>query len=793
MTRSLWTLAWLPALMGLGLTLGARAQDSFGLLLVIDGAKGDVWKRYAEEGKLPNVKRLFLDGGAWVEHATAVFPTITGAGMPSALTGLTPGRHGIPSLYFFDRETKKYPVLYVPLEALTWNRWLSPQAKTVWEHFEGPDDAIAIGPALTRGADSVVPFVWNVGYTAMEVRGKFLAKTRELTRALTGRSPARLTVVYNGWFDHMEHVKGSTTPEMDVHYKAIDDLIGTAVSTWESAVAAHERRIGRRVERYMVLVSDHGHQDVRVVHSIDDFVRQRKGARVVDKVWREVFGQKLSGSVPDDISDRELLLAAGEGHALLYFPTPVLAEDGMTVVRQDWDKKPPLSLLRRFPYRGTTLDIVAEAVRQPAVSFLLGKDFRTGLVHVYGKAGEATIERQGTAPTRSLYRYSVVEGSDPLGYRDDPAIGRLVDGAFHHADLWQQATVLTEYPDGPVMLYQAFDVEARSPDLYLSAAPFVSIGDLVDGEKSASKHGGLTKDESWATLAVAGTGIARTPVHTARNLDAVATLLWLLQQPHDPEALDGRVVPEVRTQVEGHRRSGTGGGPLPSGPSGPAWTRDPHGPGGSPSPFVEDAARQELERIATLPARDQRLALLRMFHQPSPRLATSTRGLAEARRRYHASFASPWLREVRRRIAENPPVQAGLVEGDREEVARVRHEAWSSMLSRLEAGELALVDMDAAALDAHFAPGSPAMAAYGALAARIEAEVTAFESWKTTPNLSAIERLRRKQAYQNLRERQPTRDQLQAEFFRLAFPEIDPTSRAPQADRAPGFEDLGGN
>ena len=129
----------------------ASPNESYGLLIVIDGARGDVWKRYAQEGRLPNVKRLFFDEGLWVNHASTVFPSITGAGLPAVLTGSLPGRHGIPSLYFFDRQTAQYPVLYALLEALDWNQWLSPDAKTIWEHFPGANDAMAIGPALNRG------------------------------------------------------------------------------------------------------------------------------------------------------------------------------------------------------------------------------------------------------------------------------------------------------------------------------------------------------------------------------------------------------------------------------------------------------------------------------------------------------------------------------------------------------------------------------------------------------------------------------------------------------------------
>ena len=118
------------------------------------------------------MKRLFFDEGLWVEHASTVFPSITGAGLPAVLTGSLPARHGIPSLYFFDRQTAQYPVLYALLEALDWNQWLSPEAKTIWEHFPGGNDTMAIGPALNRGADSVVPVIWNLNYKPMEYRAQ---------------------------------------------------------------------------------------------------------------------------------------------------------------------------------------------------------------------------------------------------------------------------------------------------------------------------------------------------------------------------------------------------------------------------------------------------------------------------------------------------------------------------------------------------------------------------------------------------------------------------------------------
>lgn len=542
-------LAGLAALIGAGL-LYARSRrlanagpdESYGLILVIDGARGDAWKQYAQEGKLPTIKRLFLDEGVWADNATTVFPTITGAGMPAVLTGNVPGRHGMPSLYFFDRETRTYPVLFTFREALEWNQWLSPDVKTVWEHFEGEDDALAIGPALSRGADQSVSVAWNVEYKPLEYRTKLAIGLRQIGRDVLGTPPARLTVVYAGWFDHMEHGLGATHPDMDPQYAAVDAAINSAVETFEATIDRREAAIGRPVSRYIALVSDHGHQDIEQTISVDAFVREAKQARVVDKVWTRVFGVAVDSRTPQDFDDREIVLAAGEGHALLYFPTPKVDPSG-SVLALDWDTRPSLELLHEYPYRDGVIDVIAETVQwDQAVSFAVAKDRDSGRVHVFSKTGEATIERDGSHPTRSGFRYTIVSGTDPLRYADSPTLAPLLDGDFHPGDDWQRATALTDAPDGPVMLYQAFDYEDRAPDLYVSAAPHVSIGDLVDGEKSASKHGGLTKEEAWSTVAFHGTGISNKTLFTARNIDVVPTMLSLLDVDFDPDEKDGKVL-----------------------------------------------------------------------------------------------------------------------------------------------------------------------------------------------------------------------------------------------------------
>jgi hypothetical protein len=515
-------------------------DETYALVLAIDGARGDLFKKHALGGLMPNVRRHFIDSGLWVEQATANFPTITGACMPSLLTGCLAGRHGLPSLYFFSREQGKYPVLYTALEAVDWDRWLSPDVKTLWEHFPGRRDALSFGPALHRGSDDHVSIFWNFRYRPMELRLIVKNAWRDLKQALLGRPPARLTVVYNGWFDHMEHGLGADTDAIREHYRSVDQFIGVAIDTFLRTIE-HRRRANPGVRHTIVLASDHGHQEIREVVSIEREVRQERGVRILDKVWRHLFGQKIYGEMPASYADREVVLASGEGHALLYFPTPATDPATGRVTALDWKRKPPLGLLRRYPFRDRVVDVVAEAARSRAVAFLVGHDRETGLVHVYSARGEATIERQG-ARRAYKYRYRVVQGDDPLGFSTHASTSSLVDGGLHDGRAWQLATLATEYPDAVVQLAQAFENADRSPDLYLSAAPYVSIGDLVDGEKSRSKHGGLTKEEAWATLAFSGSDVPVGTVPTARIIDMAPTLLHRMRVPHDPSAMDGDVI-----------------------------------------------------------------------------------------------------------------------------------------------------------------------------------------------------------------------------------------------------------
>jgi len=152
------------------------------------------------------------------------------------------------------------------------------------------------------------------------------------------------------------------------------------------------------------------------LYSIDEFVRGAKHARILDKAWAQIFGVKVRGALPESFEDREIVLAAGEGHALLHFPTPVVSEDGTSIERHDWARRPTLEQLRDYPYSDGRVDVIGEAVSfEDVVSFVVGKDWNTGEVHVVGPRGESTIGRRGEAPTRAAYRQSRRSATEAAG------------------------------------------------------------------------------------------------------------------------------------------------------------------------------------------------------------------------------------------------------------------------------------------------------------------------------------------------------------------------------------------
>ncbi len=161
--------------------------------LLWDGAPCAELLELAQQGELPNVRRLLDRGCALRGGAVAEFPSVTLVNHTCALTGVGPGRHGIVHNAFFERGTGEQ---VVPNSPASWHRamdWLRPGVRTVFERLPDGAASACVNEPVDRGA----------GYSTF-------ALVREAGLAGTGSLAAVLPAAVDDAVASQQHVSAST-------------------------------------------------------------------------------------------------------------------------------------------------------------------------------------------------------------------------------------------------------------------------------------------------------------------------------------------------------------------------------------------------------------------------------------------------------------------------------------------------------------------------------------------------------------------------------------------------------
>src|SRR5262245_47845725 len=82
--------------------MGKAAYDR-AILLILDGARADVFADLLQAGDLPNVARHIIERGA-VTTAATVFPSVTGVAYATYVTGCYPRATNLPGVRWLDRK-----------------------------------------------------------------------------------------------------------------------------------------------------------------------------------------------------------------------------------------------------------------------------------------------------------------------------------------------------------------------------------------------------------------------------------------------------------------------------------------------------------------------------------------------------------------------------------------------------------------------------------------------------------------------------------------------------------------
>lgn len=128
-------------------------MDKIYLLIILDGARFDVFKELYKKGELKFLKTVTSDKGFY--KAVSTFPSTTGPAHLPVLTGKSPGECNIPGIRWFDRKIyssnkfsiKKYRS-YVGFGAYLIDYDIDGKVQTIFSFFKNPSGVFS---AINRG------------------------------------------------------------------------------------------------------------------------------------------------------------------------------------------------------------------------------------------------------------------------------------------------------------------------------------------------------------------------------------------------------------------------------------------------------------------------------------------------------------------------------------------------------------------------------------------------------------------------------------------------------------------
>lgn len=479
------------------------------VLFFVDGLDHDRFQSLLAVGKLPNIKRHFVDGGVRVEHAVTSIPSMTYPNTVSLFTGRFPGHHDVTGNQWFDRRTLAYPNYITAAEYSAVNahfHW-----PTLYELLPDQFSVNVLGN-VARGA------TYNVDYHTSLGIGWYLgwySRVDELTAGCledVGRLANRI--------DRWPNI-------ISMYFIGVDQLghdAGSDSTAYAEGVIGVDRQIGRVLEAlqqngladstHTILVTDHSHTPSHKDRSLDliCWLRDHRGLKIHEG---RVFG--------DDYADR--LRELRKYDAVLVdgsFRRIVLHLRG----NAGWFVKPGIDEIDAVLQASGTSPRLADLEGVGLVCTSSGPN----RIRVLSRRGDAVVERRlerGIAQ----YRLEVVgrngaTTTDPLGYLDVPELRSFVDAGWHSSREWLAATAKHKYPDFVPQVAEYFD-SIRSGELLIFAAEGWSFSGHGRGE-----HGAALAADMRIPLYFAGPGLPPGgSIPCGRIVDVMPTVIELLDRP----------------------------------------------------------------------------------------------------------------------------------------------------------------------------------------------------------------------------------------------------------------------
>lgn len=453
--------------------------DRRATLLLLDGARHDVFSHLAGAGDLPHISRHLLEPGGMVP-ATTVFPSTTGVAYLPFLTGCYPGTCDVPGIRWLDlaRYTgnwwsgRDHVRSYCGPQGGLLNRDLRPGIVSL---FDLLPDSVGICTPFTRGLGAGreraagARKLWGglahytAGYGVLE---------RSVGRALcstVAQRPSFTFAVFPG-VDGMTHFHDPWHPNVLDTYRAFDAIVG------QYAAAG-----GFDDDHLTLLVSDHGLS--RIDHHTDVALElEAMGLPTLRHpiIWRRapVVATMVSGN-----ASCQLYLRPGHRRERRYSVAEI--ESGAVP--------------------GLPKGLVSRLASLPGIALVVGTD--GDAVTVLSRAGQSSLNWYGDGITYSAGRADVLGLGGP-GTRGERE--------------WLRHSLDRPFPDAPVQLLQLFR-SGRTGDLVVIADVGTDLRLDWEIPEHRSGHGSLIADH-MRCLAAANVPLAG----PLRTVDVFPLILdWL--------------------------------------------------------------------------------------------------------------------------------------------------------------------------------------------------------------------------------------------------------------------------
>lgn len=489
------------------------------VIFFVDGMDKSRLDTLLADGRLPNIRRHFVEGGVRVQNTIVPLPSITFPSTSSLLTGLLPGHHGIVGNRWFDRRTLQYRKYSHFNELTAVNEHLS--AATLYDIL-ADRLTISVHCWTSRGATYAFQNDWLGGYEWLfnwyeNVDSRTALRIGQIARIAnrTGRWPTVINFYFPG-ADEAGHEDGPGSDRYAKVLANVDRRIGELMEVMASAgVAEHT---------CFILLTDHG-MSPQSPEKTSDPARW-----LTDRLGMKIFGRRTKSESYVKryrrINDSDAVVIEGAWRRMVIH---LKGERG-------WPFAPSVERVQQVVNARGRSDAAAEpgppdpgepiALQDwPGVGLVCSRD-GPDRVRVTATEGQVLIQRRHTQ-AGPQYRLQYPDPArDPLGYRALPRLADFVNGQWRGSRQWLAATARTAYPDFVPQIVELFD-SPRAGDIVLFARPGWGFEDEQTEHRGG--HGSCVARDMNVSIFFKGPGLAPgAGIPCARLVDVMPTALELI-------------------------------------------------------------------------------------------------------------------------------------------------------------------------------------------------------------------------------------------------------------------------